>query len=97
MAERTIIRGVRLGTTTYVPGMEGELAKVLSPEEAERLSAKGYLSGKWTTAAPKTTAASEDLNDFTVAELKDRAREAGIDGFSTMNKADLVEALTKEK
>lgn len=29
----------------------------------------------------------------TVAELKDQAREAGIEGFSTMKKAELIAAL----
>ena len=101
MAERSIVRGVRLGTKTYTPGMEGELATVISPAEAERLSAKGYLTGKWATAtsAPVSGAPKEDLDELTLAELKDRARDAQIQGFSTMNKADLVDALggVKEK
>ena len=99
MAERSIVRGVRLGTKTYTPGMEGELATVISPAEAERLSAKGYLTGKWATAtsAPVSAAPKEDLDALTVVELKDRAREADIDGFSTMNKAELVHALSGAK
>lgn len=101
MAERSIIRGVRLGNITYVPGMEDELGRALSPEETDRLLKKGYLEGKWASkpeaAAPTTETATEDLNDLTVAELKDRARDSEISGFSTMSKAELVQALEKEK
>ena len=35
----------------------------------------------------------EDLTKLTVVELKDLAREKGISGFSTMKKAELIEAL----
>lgn len=54
-SERKIIRGVRVGGTTYVPGQEDELASALSPEEASRLSDKGYLEGKWASKAKVET------------------------------------------
>lgn len=38
---------------------------------------------------------SEDLNDLTVAELKERARDAEVSGFSTMTKDELVKAVKK--
>lgn len=59
-SDRKIIRGVRLGTTTYVPGQEDELDKLLSADEVKRLSDKGYIQGKWSgTAAPAAPATTE--------------------------------------
>lgn len=45
-------------------------------------------------AAPVATA-STDLDSLTVAELRDMARDKEIAGFSSMKKAELIEALSK--
>ncbi|WP_318343651.1 50S ribosomal protein L21 [Flagellimonas baculiformis] len=47
--------------------------------------------------APKKEApkATEDLNSKTVAELRDMAKAKDISGYSSMKKAELIEALSK--
>ena len=37
----------------------------------------------------------EDLSNKTLAELKNLAKEAGIKGYSTMKKDELITSLTK--
>ena len=46
-------------------------------------------------AAAPVAAASTDLESMTVAELRDMARDKEISGFSSMKKAELIEALSK--
>ena len=44
--------------------------------------------------APKAATAIDDLSKMTVAELKDMAKAKGIDGISSMKKAELIAALS---
>ncbi len=39
--------------------------------------------------------AAEDLDSLTLADLKAKAKDAGIKGYSTMKKAEIIEALSK--
>ena len=46
-------------------------------------------------AESKEEKKSEDLSEKTVTELRAMAKEAGVKGFSTMKKDELIEVLNK--
>ena len=48
-----------------------------------------------TKAAAKKPAAKTDYSAITVAQLKDEAKKKGIEGITSMKKADLIAALSK--
>lgn len=66
--------------------------KAKAEKRAQKKEAAKTSEVKEEKAEEKVT---EDLSALTLLELKDRAKDAGVKGYSAMKKQDLVEALTK--
>ena len=66
--------------------------KAKAEKRAQKKEADKTSEVKEEKAEEKVT---EDLSALTLSELKDRAKDAGVKGYSAMKKQDLVEALTK--
>ena len=76
----------------------------LSEIQIESIALTGSKKTAKKEAAPKKEAtpkaevkeeASTDYSSMTVAELKSAAKEAGVKGYTSLKKAELIEALTK--
>ncbi len=67
---------------------ENEGAKKAAPKKETKKA-----EAKTEKATPKAEA-TQDLSKFTVAELKEMAKAKGIEGISSMKKADLIAALS---
>lgn len=70
---------------------------VAKPAKAEKPAAKAEAQPAVKEEAPQKTevkAADANLSGMTVAELKELAKEKNISGFSSMKKAELIEALS---
>ena len=68
-------------------------------EKIQSSGAKAAPAKAEKKAAPKKAAAKKpeavDYSKLTVAELKEAAKKQGIEGISSMKKADLIKALSK--
>ena len=67
--------------------------KVSAPKKEEKPAAAKKTEVKVEKPAKAAKEESVDLSKMTVAELRDLAKSKGIEGISTMKKADLLDAL----
>src|SRR5690606_24959809 len=79
----------RNGHRQYLSEIVIESIAASGAKKAEKKEAKAEKA-----PAKKAETATEDLNSKTVAELREIAKERGLEGYPSMKKAELIEALS---